>query len=88
VRLELVKEKDDLRFIYFVLTDDRSILSEESSFWGEDRERSGHFSVNDPALTWSQTSTDVSLNMDQLVVESTSKGSPRSEVQLRLVLNT
>lgn len=77
--------KNSNTWIYEIFVpDDRSIVSEESSFWGDDKERDrGQYSPDDTSGTWNQAAADMTSTLEQLSTESSNRGSQKAEVQLR-----
>lgn len=78
---------EEARLVPHTIADDRSIVSEESSYWGEEKERDrGQYSPEDASGTWSHAAADMTSTLEQLNTESSSKGSQKAEVQLRYLL--
>ncbi|XP_067001739.2 guanine nucleotide exchange factor subunit Rich [Anabrus simplex] len=65
-----------------LLQDESSMLSEESSFWGDDRDQT--FVSESSDSRWSDLPS--AMVLEQLSQELSNKGSPKAEVQLRYLL--
>lgn len=64
--------------MFTVLADETSMMSEESSFWGEEREQ---YMSDASENRWSDIPS--ALVLEQLSQELANRGSPNSEVKLR-----
>nr|CAD7577631.1 unnamed protein product [Timema californicum] len=64
-----------------LLQDESSVVSEESSFWGEERE---HYVSDSSDTRWNDIPSSFAL--DQLTQELSSRGSAKAEVKLRYLL--
>nr|CAD7459159.1 unnamed protein product [Timema tahoe] len=64
-----------------LLQDESSVVSEESSFWGEERE---HYVSDSSDARWNDIPSSFAL--DQLTQELSSRGSAKAEVKLRYLL--
>lgn len=62
-----------------MVADESSMMSEESSFWGDDREQ--YMSDASENTRWSDVPS--TLVLEQLSQELANRGSPESEVKLR-----
>lgn len=78
---------EEARLVPHTIADDRSIVSEESSYWGDEKERErGQYSPDEASGTWSQAAADMTSTLEQLTMESSNRGSQKAEVQLRYLL--
>ncbi|XP_026289117.1 guanine nucleotide exchange factor subunit Rich isoform X1 [Frankliniella occidentalis] len=78
---------EEARLVPHTVADDRSIVSEESSYWGDEKERDrGQYSPDDVSGTWSQAAADMTSTLEQLTMEGSIRGSQKVEVQLRYLL--